>query len=322
MSSQRLDWLLEPNNPSVRYYALRYLLDRPPNEADVVAAQQAIMVEGPVPQILALQNPGGWWCKPEDKIGPMYQSTVWQLMFLADLHADSAHPQIKLGREHVFGTMQKPGGDFYDEPKYRKQLPSDACCFEGQITWAMLCLTPDGDPRLAPAMHYLARQIVERGFVCRYNDTQACAWGASKILRALAAIPAHRRTLEIQAALQTAVDFILDGNLAEAGYPTKGERGVNKQWFEFGFPRGFQSDVLETLWALAEAGFAADPRARPALELVLSKRKPEGHWCLDNTPKQMLVPLEKASKRLPSKWITLRALRVLKQGGMIEIDAL
>ncbi len=97
---------------------------------------------------------------------------------------------------------------------------------------------------------------------------------------------------------------------------------MNKQWFEFGFPRGYQSDVLETLWALAETGFATDPRARPALELVLSKRKPEGHWCLDNTPKQMLVPLEKASKRLPSKWITLRALRVLKQGGMIEIDAL
>jgi len=144
MPSQLLDWLLEPNNPSVRYYTLRYLLDRSPDETDVVAAQQAIMTEGPVPQILALQNPGGWWGEPEDRLGPMYRSPLWQLMFLADLHADPTHPQIKLGREHVF-AMQNPGGDFYSEPQYRKQLPSDACCFEGQITWAMLCLTPDGD---------------------------------------------------------------------------------------------------------------------------------------------------------------------------------
>ncbi|PJH75186.1 MAG: nitrogen fixation protein NifH, partial [Anaerolineae bacterium CG_4_9_14_0_8_um_filter_58_9] len=58
-----LDWLLEPDNPSVRYFTLRHLLDRPEDDAEVQAARRAIMTSEPVQKILAAQNSEGYWSK-------------------------------------------------------------------------------------------------------------------------------------------------------------------------------------------------------------------------------------------------------------------
>jgi hypothetical protein len=59
--SNVMDWLLEqePGNPGVRYFALTNLLERPQDDPEVIAAQRAVMEQGPVPAILAAQNPGG-----------------------------------------------------------------------------------------------------------------------------------------------------------------------------------------------------------------------------------------------------------------------
>ena len=79
------DWLLEKDNPSVRYFILSQILDKPQNSPEVQKAKKEIMTAGVVPQILAKQNSGGYWEAPEAFYTAKYRGTVWQLIILAEL---------------------------------------------------------------------------------------------------------------------------------------------------------------------------------------------------------------------------------------------
>ncbi|MBI3761879.1 MAG: nitrogen fixation protein NifH, partial [Chloroflexi bacterium] len=86
-------------------------------------------------------------------------------------------------------------------------------------------------------------------------------------------------------------------------------------WFKFGFPLSYTSDVLEALLALTEAGYGRDPRLKNAIELALSKRDADGRWALKHSLNgKMWADIEVKGK--PSKWVTLRAMRVLKATGI------
>ena len=94
-----IEWLLEPSNPSVRYFALRHLLDRPEDDAEVQAARHVIMTSEPVQNILSAQDAEGYWGKPGKGYSPKYRATSWQLLFLAELGAESV--------AEVVGTLGK-----------------------------------------------------------------------------------------------------------------------------------------------------------------------------------------------------------------------
>jgi hypothetical protein len=81
-------WLLEKDNPSIRYFTLTEILDKPVNDSEVKEAKNAIMKIGIVPQILAKQKNEGYWETPRDFYTAKYRGTVWQLMILAELGAD------------------------------------------------------------------------------------------------------------------------------------------------------------------------------------------------------------------------------------------
>ena len=84
LQSDPLPWLLEPENPSVRYWTLRDLLDRPADDPEVQAARAAIPTYPPVAELLAAQNPDGYWIK-RDYYLPKHHGTFWTLSVLADL---------------------------------------------------------------------------------------------------------------------------------------------------------------------------------------------------------------------------------------------
>ena len=84
-------------------------------------------------------------------------------------------------------------------------------------------------------------------------------------------------------------------------------------WTRFGFPRMYQTDVLEILWLLTQLGYR-DPRMGEALDLVRAKRDENGRWNLDETfNDRFSVPIE--TRGQPSRWVTLRALEVLTRLG-------
>jgi hypothetical protein len=321
LKADPLPWLLEPDeaNPGVRYFALRDLLDRPADDPEVVAARGALMRTGPVPAILDAQYPDGYWIKPGPIYSPKYRATVWQVLFLAQLGADGRDERVRRAVEHVLAHAQAESGAF----SYNGRPSGAIHCLWGNLVRALLDLGYWGDERLDRAIDALARSVTgegyERyyrsgiqapGFVCSANYGLPCGWGAVRVLWALNRVPAAGRTPAVEAAIEASTDFLLSYDVARADYPYR-ER-ISSSWFKFGYPLGYVTDVLLNLEALGEAGYAKDPRLNEAVDLVLSKQDEQGRWKMEYSYNgKMWADVEE--KGQPSKWVTLRALRVLKK---------
>jgi hypothetical protein len=324
-------WLLERDdeNPGVRYFALTELMGYPPEEAQALAARREIMDRGRVPAILAAQDPAGYWVKPGAGYNPKYRSTVWSLIYLAQLGADPRDPGVQAGGEYllshglastgVFSVGGNPSGNIH--------------CLSGNLGAALLDLGFDGDARLWQALELMARYVIGDGiasaedqtaplryyksstcgpgFQCAANNKRPCAWGAVKVLRALSRVPRADRTPAMEAALSTTVDTLFSVDPATAGYPTASGAKPSSSWFKFGFPVFYVTDVLQTAEALTEAGYGSDPRLAATYDLIESKRDGAGRWRMEYSYNgKTWADAEEKGK--PSKWVTLRALRVLQ----------
>jgi hypothetical protein len=273
---------------------------------------------GPVLAILEAQESDGYWVKPGPGYAPKYRGTLWSVLFLAQFGADGRDERICRAVDYVFDHAQAQSGGFSCNG-----TPSATIhCLWGNMVRAMLDLGYWGDERLSQAVDALARSITgdgyewyrkggvqAPGFVCSANYGLPCGWGAVRALWALNGVPVAERTPVIQAAIKASIDFLLGYNVAQAGYPYQ-ER-ISSSWFKFGYPLGYVTDVLLNLETLAEAGCGRDSRLNEAIEWVLSMQNEQGRWIMRYGYKgKMWLDIEKKGK--PSKWVTLRALRVLK----------
>lgn len=325
LKADPLAWLLEPDrdNPGVRYFALRDLVGKPQADPEVRAAQAAVMESGPVPAILTNQEAEGYWVKPDGGYSPKYRSTIWQVIWLAELGADEADQGVRSACEYVLGHSVACNNAFSYSPK---PVPSASVhCMNGSLVWALARLGFGDDPRLRAALEWIARATTGDGpiefhasgtagpgFACGINSGQPCAWGANKSIRAMLQVPAEMRTPLIERALHQGAMLLLSRDPAIADYPYT-ER-VSSTWFRLGFPLSYWSDVLETAANLAALGYGQDPRLDHAWEWVLGKQDAEGRWPLENSLNgKMWADVE--ARRKPSKWVTLRALRALKSAG-------
>jgi len=323
LNDDPLPWLLEPDpaNPGVRYFALRDLLDRPEDAPEVRAAGQACMVTGPAPAILDAQYPGGYWVKPGSGYSPKYRSTVWQIIFLAELGADPSDERVRRGCAYLLDHGIAANGAF---SALQRPAPAGAIhCLNGNLLSAFLRLGYAEDPRVQAALDWQARAITGEGgvhylrsgtsgpgFACSANAGLPCGWGAVKAMQALAAVPSDLYTPAIRRAAEAGTAFLLSRDPAVADYPHV-ER-VSSTWFKLGFPLSYWSDVLEVTAVLVDLGHGGDARLDNALRLILSKQDAQGRWKLENALNgKMWADVEQ--KGQPSKWVTLRALRVLKR---------
>ena len=317
--NQSLLWLLEndPANPGVRYFALRDMQGLPEGDPQVKAARQMVMASGPVPEILNSQNPDGSWIPR----GGKYQSTTWQIVFLAELGADPQDERVRAGCEFVLDHYLASNQAF---AYLRPPVPSGVVhCMNGLLVSALNRLGYSVNPRVQAAAEWQAgailgelppKQYFKSGtsgpeFACGVNLGKPCGWGATKAMKALVAIPESRRTPLVQRAIQAGAEFLLRYDLATANFPYT-ER-ISSTWFKLGFPLSYWSDILETVSVLIELGYGGDPRLEEVLCLIQSKQDTQGRWKLENTLNgKTWVDIEVKGK--PSKWVTLRALRVLK----------
>ncbi|MBL8055343.1 MAG: hypothetical protein JNK29_01530 [Anaerolineales bacterium] len=326
VNADPLPWLLEPEAPSIRYFALVDLLDRPPDDPEVLAARRAIDASRPVQAILAAQHAEGYWVKPGPGYSPKYRATVWQVIFLDQLGVDGNEARLRAGCEYVLAHTQAANGGFGASGQtHAPRAPNSSVlhCLNGNLLRALLDFGYAGDERVRRAVDWQARSITGSGFAdyvpagttgpgfrCAVNAGQPCAWGAVKALRALVRVPARARTRLVQQALQAGAEFLLSRDPAQANYPA-GDGRVSAKWFKLGFPSGYVADVLQTLEALAEMGFGRDPRLGPALTWLLAKQDARGRW------KNQAAYAGKLWAEIEpqggiSKWVTLRAGRVLK----------
>jgi hypothetical protein len=311
-----LPWLLEPENPSARYLALTGLLDRPADDPDVLAARAAIPGWGPARAIFDAQWPEGYWISPGVGYSPKHKATVWQVIFLAAMGTPLAEP-LERACASVLNHSRLPDGRF----SAKKTVQGAVACLNGNLLRATAQLGFQ-DPRLQEGTEILAQAVVRDGFRCRYNAIRAddgswssrmrdglpCAWGAIKVLAGLAEVPEEQRSDAVQAAIKAGTVLLLDGDLAAGDYPTTTE--PSPLWQQFGFPLGYTSDLLEALEVLGRLGLGGHPRLATAVAVVRSKRDGSGRWALEYTPGNTWGAFGQVGT--PNKWVTLRALRVLR----------
>ncbi|MFC2039147.1 nitrogen fixation protein NifH, partial [Chloroflexota bacterium] len=138
-----------------------------------------------------------------------------------------------------------------------------------------------------------------------------CAWGAVKVMLAFGKLQEEKRTALINNAINTGADFLLGTDPAGADYPCGYSQKPSGNWWKFGFPVFYVTDLLQNVEALVRLGYGSDPRLARALDIIREKRDSQGRWIMeyDYTGKTWG---DFGSNKQPSKWVTLRALRVLK----------
>lgn len=328
LKGDSLSWLLEVETPEVRYLALRDLLERPKSDADLRTACEAAHRQGPIATVLAAMHEEGYWVEPGPGYNPKYRSTVWSILLLAQLGASVEEDgRIAPACAYLLDHVLAEGGQFSTTG-----APSGTVdCLQGNLAWALLELGYD-DPRLESAFEWMARSVTGEGlasseerrataryyaakcgpdFACGANNRLSCAWGCVKVMLAFGKWPKERRTPLVERAIQRGVDFLFSVDPAEATYPTGYSTKPSQNWWKFGFPVFYVTDLLQLVQALVALGYGDDPRLSRALAIIREKQDANGRWALeyDYAGKTWV---DFGAKKHPNKWVTLRALRVLK----------
>jgi hypothetical protein len=328
LNADSVAWLLEPESPGVRYLALRDLLELPADDSQLRSACTAAHREGPIATILANMQEEGYWSAPGAGYNPKYWSTVWSIITLAQLGAQVQEDErITRACAYLLEHTLTQGGQFS-----ASGAPSATIdCLQGNLCWALVELGCK-DSRLEQAYAWMARSVTGEGvassedrhapvrfyagkcgplFACGANNRLACAWGAVKVMLAFSRWPADQRTPLIQAAIEQGTGFLLSVDPASAAYPTGWSEKPSQNWWKFGFPVFYITDLLQNVEALVGLGWGADPRLANAVTLICQKQDSQGRWRLEYDYAGK-VWASFGEKKQPNKWVTLRALRVLK----------
>jgi hypothetical protein len=204
-------------------------------------------------------------------------------------------------------------------------------CLQGNLCWSLRELGYD-DPRLDKAYEWMARTVTGEGiapmeekdapvryyaykcgptFACGVNNKLPCAWGGVKVMLAFSKLSTKQQTPSIKKAIKQGVEFFFGIDPATAKYPTRTNSQPNRAWWKFGFPVFYVTDLLQLAEALVSLGYGNDPRLSNVLTILREKQDNEGRWLFeyDYTGKTWI---DFGKKQQPNKWVTLRALRVLK----------
>ena len=317
-----VEWLLGEENPSVRYWALQQLQDKPRSDAGVIEAQERIMQSDCVKTIMAAQTKDSFWENSDNMYLPKYRAATHTLLILAELGA-ARTPEIESAIEHLF-LFQRDSGHFRTKiPKTAKAQASivkDGCCFDGNILYYLLHFGYLEDSRVQKLLDFQVDYYDEiiGGWKCRAYPIDPskvfpsnCFMGRVKMLRGLASIPPASRSKSIGSIIDREIEVILENGIYKYLKNPDGSRKEKAGWKRFGFPLFYQSDLLEVLDTLTTLG-VRDERMQQAIDLVITSRGKDGKWLLKNSYNgKMLCDID--VKGRSSKWITLRALRVLRR---------
>lgn len=328
LNGDSLTWLLERDSPGVRYLTLRDLVDVPKDDPELASARKAAHKNGPIATILNKMDKAGYWVASGPGYNPKYRSTVWALIMLAQLGASiKEDKRVESACTYLLDHALTPGGQFSTTG-----APSGTVdCLQGNLCWALLEMGCD-DPRLETALEWMARSVTGEGiapptdrnapvryyaykygpdFACGVNYNMSCAWGGIKVMLAFSKLPLKRRTPLVKRAIKRGVDFLLGIDPATAAYPSGPSNKPSANWWKFGFPVFYVTDLLQNVEALAALGYGHDRRLANALAIIRDKQDSNGRWSLDYDYAGKTW-VDYGPKKQPNRWVTLRALRVLK----------
>jgi hypothetical protein len=302
-------WLLDAD-PAIRWQVLRDLTDTPTAEVGIERARVA--TEGAGARLLALQAPDGCWGGAAWNRG--WDSTVHVLMLLREMGLDPASDEarraVSLIRQRVTWRGCGPR-EVHDNPFFVGEVEP---CINGQVGMVGAYFGEDVGGLVD---RLLAEQLPDGGWNCEaakgstrssFNTTICVLEALLEYERAVG----ERR--EITGARLRGHEYLLERRLfrrKSTGEVIERDRKGGGSWTRFGFPTWWHYDLLRGLDYLRHAGVAPDERVDEAIRLVESKRDGDGRWPLEtHYPGKMPVETDDGEGR-PSRWNTLRALRVL-----------
>lgn len=310
-------WLLEEGQPSIRFLTLTQVVNRPRKDPDVREAYSRITKRGWAAQILKEQLPDfdgfrGYWHNYVLLNRPKYVATLWKFLVLVDLGLTAENTQ--LGR--TCETLSE---------RYLKNEEGYHLCTTANVVRGLLLAGYDNQGRVSRALDWLVGQQKEDGgWHC--FESKAGTIDCWEPLSAYAALPKVRWTKGIAKSAERGAQFYLDRELFREG-PRRYE-----PWFRFHYPIHYYYDLLVGLDVLTSIGFSGDRRMKFALGYLKKRRHSDGKWVLDalnpdiapDLPESEYsagppfepypaVPFGLERVGMPSKMVTLRALRVLRR---------
>lgn len=299
-----LAWLLQAETPTIRYLTLRHLSAA--SEPEIQLARAEMNQRGPIPAILSQQTPAGSWSVDTNFYQPKYTSTHWSMLLLTELAAGPLTPGFRPGAEYMLSAT-------LDHPLHWIDVSShDLACFWGNLLRYSLMAGAQDDLRLDAITGLLVDTALRSEWRCRYNYNLPCAWGAARALWGLAALPPAKRSLQVEAAIQSGLSFLLDEySLVKANYPIYEGSQVHRLWSRLSFPLFYQADILLVLRALADLEQLSQPGAGAALEWLADRRTKQGRWRGSNLFRSRTWPLGSAEEI--DRWVSLQAARVLER---------
>jgi hypothetical protein len=306
-----LDWMLD-SDPSIRWQALRDLVDAP---TEVVAAERArVANEGWGARLLALQGedgqwaggacfPARYWSERDQYQGQPWISTLPTLQLLYDFGVDPSADRVRRAVAQVRdGCRWEHAG----QPFFSGEVEP---CINGRVVTLGSYFNQDVN---GVAARLLGEQLEDGGWNCETENGSVRSSFATTI-NVLEGLLAHERatggSAESITARRRGEEYLLERKLFRR--KSTGEV-VDPAWLQFSFPTRWHYDVLRALEYFREAGDPPDDRVDEAIELLRSKQQSDGTWLLENThPGKVHFRLEDGDGR-PSRWNTLRALRVLR----------
>ncbi|HTS29244.1 MAG TPA: hypothetical protein VMH81_25400 [Bryobacteraceae bacterium] len=299
-----LEWLLD-GDPSIRWQAFRDLTSRP-----ATREQRRVATEGWGARLLELQDPDGRWAK--GVYTPKWTSTTYTMVLLRSMGLAPRHPQAIRASKVLLDTGFWSDGGINFYPKQAKR--SETCISSmvlSVVSWFGL-----EDPRVDQlAAHVVAQQMADGGWNCRAMPGYSGATHGSfhTTISALEALHDYgtlrpRLAGPAMEAQARGREFLLAHRMYRSH--RTGEV-VKDQMTRFPFPPRWHYDVLRGLDYFQNCHAPRDARLEDAIGLVEKRRQRDGVWLLASGYRGVIF-FEMERPGEPSRWNTLRALRVLR----------
>lgn len=304
-----IKWLLEEENPSVRYRTMVELLNMPEKDPKVVLTKKQIPSYTPVKKMLEAMHPDGYWEEINSKSKKVYgEGVVYQkntthfiLAYLAELGLTKEHPLVEKAANRYL-SLQQPDGDYLRH----------FSCLYGMNIRTFIRLGFKGDKRVKKTIELMENSVRwDNGYLCDTHEgkrktrpVKSCIRGSAKVLYALEELP----ELWERPFAKQIVQYFLNRNVLFTS--SDNTILVSKEAGQIFFPFTWRFGLIDILLPLAKMGYGKDLKMRSAWDFLTKHKTKDDKYLLDVDNKCNYWKIGK--RGAPNKWITFYANLCLK----------
>jgi hypothetical protein len=303
-----IEWLIQ-SDPAISWQAMQDLTDAAP--VAIAAERSCVPREGLGAAILACQEPDGSWRRPD---APAWLSTLFTFLLLRATGIDCSEPDVVMAASRLEESLRwnnlggrwdlrpaESGGNRFFEGEVEPCINGGVLALGGYF----------GHPAESLARRLVSEQLEDGGWNCDAPRSSRSSFHTT--ICVLEGLLAYERAVgfapEIAAARRRGEEYLLERSLFRRR--STGEIAL-PAFLEFAFPPRYHYDVLRALDYFRAADVEPDMRMEGAVHVIESKRQADGRWVLDRAYDEALAVAPGESVGEPSRWNTLRALRVLR----------